>query len=348
MAAPLLSAKQATSFRRIAGSPVMRLAFLGLIAIVTLSMFFVHRTFLVEAETSYAELTFASDVTTWTLNGATICTPRETPDLGALGGGACPPMLYAPYVPPDRRENPPPAPGAQPEFVSLTWGCGVRVSLQADTDGALVITVLGFRQVAALPDPCRDDGADDRAYAQGQDFGADTIIVIGAEDWRENGALPFQAEVTLGEDIGPGAIHYLQSGRWEARQTSRILEFLGVHSVTEVVKEGEFSIGAEATIFDGRHRAVMFGQITPVGVDLPNSLPGFDVVMLSSPGNTELRLAHFGFEDAVAIRPDWVDTAINSPVFLALFTILSFLAVVFQIVGDWPFRTDEDEKEPGD
>jgi len=338
--------RRVMSLKRIAGLRVPRAALLLLLVLLAAAMLRVERSFLVEAETSFADLTFGGELNTWSFVDGTICVPKEVPDVDAQGGGPCNAVLYDLYVPQESRDEAGPYVPPEPNPITLGWSCGARISLQTDPDGALVATVLGFDEVEAQGRPCRGDGS--RAFATGHDFGPGTIIVVPGEAWRVNGALPFQAEVTLGEDIGPGSLHYLQEGRWEARQKSVALELLGLPATTEVVKTGAFSIGAEATIHDAGMQSVMFGQITPVAVDWENSLPGFDVVMVSSPGDTELRLAYFGLADTVSIRPNWIDIVINSPTFLAIFTILSLFAVVLQIAGDWPFWPGKKREKPKD
>ena len=334
--------RRVMGLKRIAGSSFPLAAFLVLIVLLAAAMLVVKRSFLVEAETSFAELTFGGELNIWSFADGTICAPKESPDLDATGDGPCNAMLYDVYVPKEARGDDVQYVLPEPNPVTLRWACGANVAVQIDPDEALVMTVLGFDEVEAQTPPCR--GGDSRTFANGHDFGVGTIIVVPGEVWRKTGALPFQAEVTLGEDIGPGSVHYLKQGRWEARQTSKALELLGFTAVTEVVKTGAFSIGAEATIFDGNMQSVMFGQITPVAIDWENALPGFDVVMISAPGDTELRLAYFGFDAPVSIRPNWIDTVINSPTFLAIFTVLSLLAVLVQIFGAWLFGPAKESK----
>lgn len=326
----------ATVFRSRRVSLLVLAAFL----LVWASVFFVSRSFLVEAETSYAEFTFAGEVNAWQFRDATVCHPRETPDPFATSpdGAPCNLQIFeAPETIAAGHRTGGGTVGAQLNEVTVNWSCGARVAVQADPSGDLVITVLGLGEVEAQARPCRDGANDARAIATGKpDFTEGTTILVPAPAWRSNGALPFHAEASVGEDIGPGAVHFLQSGRWEARQTSPVFQLLRIHTVTEVVKSGDLSVGAEVTVYDREHPAIMWGHVTPTPDDLINSLPGFDVVMLSAPGRTELRLAHFGFAEATSIRPDWVDTAITSPLFLAIFAILNLLAVICQIFSDGP------------
>jgi len=310
--------------RRLVNSPIVQFAVLVLLVLAVVGMIFVQRSFLVEAETSYAEFAFGGEANTWNFPAATVCNPREVPDVEAVAreGDLCSRALFE--VPTDTNEE-----------VTVSWACGARVSVQSDVDGALVVTVLGRAGDAERASPCEETEGP-VALADAHDIAEGSVVIVGAEAWRRTGALPFQAAAIVGEDIGPGAVHFLQSGRWEARQTSPLHDYLPIHAVTEVVKAGQLSLGAEVQVWhypDGRP-ALMWGHITPTPVDFDNSLAGFDVVMLSTPGKTELRLAHFGFSEPAHIRPDWVDTAINSPLFLAVFALLSLIAVILQIVKD--------------
>ncbi len=324
--------------RRLAKSPIVQFAVFLLLVTTIVGMVFVQRSFLVEAETSYAELTFVGE-NVWNFPAATVCNPKE-PDVsaGRTGDEICNPVLFEP-------------PEEAWGEVTVNWSCGARVAVQSDVDGDLVVTVLGLATQAERPEGCDVSDADppeadargpfgeDGEFAPADAHGIvrDSIIVVRDRDWRATGALPFQAAATVGEDIGPGAVHFLQSGRWEARQTSPVHDYVPfAHAVTEMVKKGELSLGAEVQVWDYRkgRPATMWGHITPTPDDFDNSLAGFDLVMLSSPGKTELRLAHFGFREPATIRPDWVDTAVNSPLFLAMFALLSLIAVILQIMKD--------------
>ncbi|MDJ1007372.1 MAG: hypothetical protein QNJ13_06050 [Paracoccaceae bacterium] len=314
------------AIRRIARSPVVLAALLLSLVFAVAGMVFVERSFLVEAETSYAELAFGGDANTWNFPKATVCNPLETPDFTATGSGqdaappVCNPMLF---------ETPVEAGGE----VTLTWSCGARVSVQSDVDGALVVSVLEPAPEEDRAERCEREPS---VPADAHGIVPGSVIVVADADWRATGALPFQAAATLGEDIGPGSVHYLQSGRWEARQTSPVYDYIPLHRITEVVKSGSFSLGAEVQVTDFRlgRPALVWGHITPTAEDFDNSLAGFSVVMVSAPGKTELRLAHFGLREPATIRPDWVDTAITSPLFLAVFAILNLIAVILQILND--------------
>ncbi len=322
------------SIRRIFGSRAGRLGLIGAFALMWVSVFFVDRSFLIEAETSSLELTFAGESNAWNIPRATICSIREVPDFDAAPdpSAVCGPQLYSASLTTD---------------LTLSWACGATVAVQTNSDGALIIEVLGLEQVERQTAPCRGD--DTRKVATGFDFGEGSLIVIASDDWRRGGALPFQAEAKVGEVLSAGATHFLQDGRWEARQTSPIFKLLRLHTVTEVVKSGDLSVGVDAAIYESGHPAVMWGHVTPTALDFDHSLPGFDVVMLSAPGRTELRLGYHGLAEPARVRPDWVDTAITSPLFLAIFALLNLLAVIVQIVGDWPFRRPEPKPadEPG-
>lgn len=312
------------AIRRLAKSPIVQFALVLLLVLAIVGMVFVQRSFLIEAETSYAEFTFGGEANTWNFPAATVCNPREMPDVEAVAreGDVCNRALFEP-------------PKEAKAEVTVSWACGARVAVQSDVDGVLVVTALGRATDAQRAVVC-DETDGEVALADAHGITEGSVIVVERDALRRTGALPFQAAATVGEDIGPGAVHFLQSGRWEARQTSPLHDYLPIHAVTEVVKSGELSLGAELQVWEyGAGRpALMWGHVTPTPVDFDNSLAGFDVVMLSTPGKTELRLAHFGFREPAHIRPDWVDTAINSPLFLAMFALLSLIAVILQIMKD--------------
>ena len=312
-----------TAIRRILATSWGRIGLVLAVVLMWIAVFFVDRSFLVQAETSIMRLTFAGEANAWKIPRATICTPRETPEFGAAPtpGAMCSPAIYDITAERD---------------LTLSWACGATLDIEANSNGDLLIEVLGLETVEAQAVPCRGDNT--RRIATGRDFPVGVVIGITSDDWRRGPALPFQAEARVGEVLAAGSTRFLQSGRWEARQTSPIFQLFRLHTVTEVVKSGDLSTGVDAAIYANGHPAIMWGHLTPTAVDFENSLPGFDVVMLSAPGRTELRLTHRGAAEPARIRPDWVDTAITSPLFLAIFALLNLLAVLCQIVGDWPFR----------
>lgn len=267
---------------------------------VALSAIGVLRSFLVEAQTSGAEITFKDSGTSWYFAQATLCTPRDTPNPRAKSkpDALCAAGLYT--------ETP-------PQELSLTWPENSRIDLRIDDDKAFVIEIL----------------TDVGPHSKG------SLIIIGPEEWKGHAALAFRGAVVIGESMSSGARHYMTTGRWEARETGLAISLL--RDSMETVKEGTFARGAQATVFVNDAPALMFGHITPGLVSSPQSSSADDafyVTMISEPGKTELRLFHFGFAEASVIRPDWIDSTLSSPLLMAAIVVLTFLASLTQFLGD--------------
>lgn len=276
----------------------------------------VQRSFLLQGESSSIRVSFVGGDTGWLFPEATICSPLDQPNPR---GEELPGRLCPSTV--------------FDEVVELDrdfrWQQGEIVQVTLGVDGFVQI------EVVESSSPTHPIG---------------TLILLSSEQWRSNGALAFEGLVEIGEDIATGSTHYLLSGRWEARQTSFATSIL--RSITDVVKTGELSRGTQAAVYLDGNPARMAGHLTPSY----RFVEAFEFVLISEPGRTELRLEHYGLDEAVVVRPDWFDTAITSPLFLAAIVMLTLLALLTQIFGDLIVRhvasKEEDTKmsrppEPG-
>lgn len=305
------------------------------------------RTYVLEASTSHLDLSFSGPRNVWYFPEAVICTLRT--DAGALPAGenaaggdgpasgeqaasatatasapVCDPTVYGW----DDRED---------LVVSWPEGAGARVTM--DQDGTLVvesgIVGLGGRSIPSGSGGDTVAAPPDSAVTP-SNLQADQLLVVPAQAWRAQPALTFEARTVIGREMSPGALHYLQDGRWEAWQENG---FLFMERPSELVKEGLLSTGAEVSVQarDGRP-AVMFGHVVPaVGND-----EGFAVTAISVLGDTEIRLVHFGFDEAVVIRPDLFDAVATSTILIAVGVLLTLLAGSSQVARDILFRARRD------
>ena len=154
-----------------------------------------------------------------------------------------------------------------------------------------------------------------------------TLVVVDAPSLGAAGALPFVAELTLGAQLSAGQRAYLKEGRWEAREDGLASGWFG--GGTEVVKSGDLTRGSTATPLLSDVPVAVFGHITPMEEDT-----AVKVVALTPPGDTALRITYFGTDRPTIVRPDWMDSALASPLLLALAAVLSVLASMMQVLAD--------------
>lgn len=273
---------------------ILALAFVLFGGFVLSATLVTQRSFLLQGVTSSLTIRFAGLETGWLFPEAIVCRPLEQPNPR---GEDLPDQVCPSTIYSEEAVS----------DLEFGWRQDEEVLITTDTDGTLRI---------------------ERIAGSDPDYPAGTIVVLDQQQWRRNGALAFEGVIELGEDIASGARHYLMSGRWEARQTSFATGLL--RSITDVVKVGELARGTQAGVFIGGSPANMTGHITP-SFDLPE---GFDFVLISEPGRTELRLELYGFDEPLVLRPDWIDTAVTSPLFLAAIVLLTLLALMTQIYGD--------------
>jgi hypothetical protein len=277
----------------------------GLASIVGLAIWMLvtsaERSFLVEAETGRVELTFELSQTTWDLPDATECAPAPRP-------GQAHPVCGAAFEP-----------IGGPRTRTIAWPRGARIALAKTRDGDLSVAAL------ESTDPALPVG---------------TRLVVPLETWERMGALAFTARARIGDDMRTGALGYLRSGRWEARESGRVTSAL--RTVTEVVKQGTFASGAYVEVLHNGVPARTYGHLDRS--DAPGTL---SVMLISEVGDTALSVRHFGVERPVTIRPDWVDVAISSPILLAATALLTILAAAVQLGWNvcllWPRK----EAQPG-
>lgn len=289
-------------------------ATIGLIAIQVIGL---KRSFVIEARSSLLDLVFSGNRNDWQFDRVTICRPAESPDprRAASPAAPCPDNIYD--IDPQ-------------EHFTIKWPDGAGARLALDPNGDLIVKVgMDF----PFLESGRDDPDPDRPGKAIVPPGlpAGTLIFVQADTWIANSALTFEGTATIGQDIRSGVSHYLHEGRWEARQTTLFAWWF--RPFTEIIKEGRLPHGVEATVVDAQKRPVkVFGHLTPfLGEDRPAF---FTVVALSEPGHTELRLGQFGLRDPAVVRPDLLDIASSSAIFVAAIAILTILAALTQILSD--------------
>lgn len=256
------------------------------------------RSFLIEAETFGAELTFQGDANAWHFGDATLCQPRPVPQPRLASGEngdamACSPALFE---------------ISQLQDHAINWRSGTTIKLVTDTTGALSLQLVG----------------------NGQDeLPSGAFVVIPAQVWASHGAFTFSGTMRIGDVIASGARNYLHSGRWEVRQGGFATSIF--RDVVEVVKRGEFTLGASVEIYDGDRQATLFGSITPSDEAIHGNGRGMHLVALSEKGPIELQLDYFGLRSPTILQPDWIDRITSSSTLVALIALMTFIVNGYQI-----------------
>ncbi|MBI6630808.1 hypothetical protein [Pontibaca salina] len=300
----------------------LRLTLVLAILAVTLSLIAAQliglkRSFVIEARSSLLDLVFTGNFNNWQFDQVIICRPADSPDPreAANPDAPCPDNIYEI--------------SKQTDY-TIEWPDHSGVRLTLDPDGTLVVeTGRDFPFLKASGKAGNPDREGEQVTPPGLPAG--TLILVPAKAWFRNAALTFEGAATIGQDIRSGVRHYLHEGRWEARQTALFTWWL--RQFTEVIKDGHLHHGVEVTVVDDKKIPVkVFGHVAPfLGGDLPAV---FTVVALSEPGRTELRLGQFGLRDPAIVRPDLLDLASSSAIFVAAFAVLTILAALTQILSD--------------
>ena len=266
---------------------------LGLLMLAVVLISAKDRSFLLEAETSGVRLTFHGEANAWNFEEATLCTPRPVPQprLAAQDDGSgvvCSPVLFETRNLTDH---------------AINWRASSTVDVTIDAAGALSIRLVDNRQ------PDLPDGA---------------FIVVPANAWARHGALTFSSALRIGDTIASGSRNYLHSGRWEVRQGGLATSLF--RDAVEVVKRGDFTLGASVEVYSGSEPATLYGSLTSSGE------AGIHLVALSQRGPVELKLGYFGLHEPTVLRPDWIDRVTSSSTLIALVALMTFVATGYQIV----------------
>ncbi|WP_394380852.1 hypothetical protein [Sulfitobacter sp. 915] len=278
-------------------------AVIAVLGFVTLVFFGKSRTFVIDAQTTAATLTFEGENNNWYLAGAKVCRLRDQPDFTRTASDpACDSRFYDISTQRD---------------ITLQWPHGSKAELALTNEGILRVILV-------------TDGP--------QELSGGTVFVVPSTQWADSGALTFSANMVVGKPISSGERFYLTDGRWQAREAGLITSFLR-SNVTEIIKTGDLLRGSTVSVRSDGKPALMNGHITPTSTSAP---PGLKLVALSHPGDVELHVGYPGTDVPTIIRPDLVDVALSSPLLLSLAVILSVLASLSQVFADLSSRRAEE------
>ena len=302
---PSLKIAALSGRRLIPGLTALAAVLTGAVLVALAGGWGVARTFVVDAETRWAQLHFAGDTNAWPITGATVCVPLPTPAPRAgRGTGPCDARLFS---------------SAEAAGDPIIWGPTGVAEVMVDAADALAIRVV-----------------------RSETHPAGTRVVLPAAAWQRLGALSWLGQVDIGRPAASGETGLLLGGSFEAREVLRWLP-PGMRT-TEVVRTGILRRGEAVALLQAggsEHRAsgapddaeigtyvpaTGFGHLTP-GADAAGSLR---IVALSAAGDTALRVDFTGAERPLLIRPNWIDRFTASPLLAAL---VSGLAAVLAVAN---------------
>ena len=252
-----------------------------------------RRTILIEAEASGIDITLLSENNAWLITEATLCIPKSFDRQAEKERSVlCDTRRYEIKT--------------DSEFI-LKWQKGSRTTVHRTVDGYYeiqLLTPLG-------------------------DFVEGTRILIAQDHGIHLGTLLFTGLATIGGKQIDGQSKFLIGGRYEARETG-ILTAL-TDRVSHIVKSGDLLRGSTTSVVtghEGEAAAKIHGQIT-----FPASpkREGFNIVLVSEPGNTALKVQYFEGVKASVVRPDWIDSITTSPMLVAFTIILSLLSSLARV-----------------
>lgn len=319
-----------------------------------------NQSILVDARTLGARIDFEGGAK-WRLQGVTHChalTPKPSVQaLEAFAGAqaaaedagddtkrpVCEPLLFA---------------QAMHSVLELEIPGGTTLSIRATPEGGALLLKPGVPREAQAGDQV---AADARIGLGARTWQAGDLLVVSHEGWRQTGALAFNGNIVIGEEVTPGSSAYLLEGSYEVRESflrDRIWHELLESSLlssdpgpTPVpIKSGTLLRGDSLTFVRTGWPAASGGCRASApegetGASLPvlargfvapirdSGVSGFAVRATSdaSASCADLSLLSHGARQRL-VQPVWTDRALRDPFLLALVAIGGFLVAVVTLL----------------
>lgn len=259
------------------------LAFALSLLLVFLSLYPGDRSILLEVKTRGVRITFAGRQDTWRFKQAVLCTALPAPARNKTSGsGSCDLRRYSKAV-----TGP----------IALNWQPGTEITVRLTAEFGLVINLIS--QLGDIP--------------------ANSRIIVSADAFHDSGALSFSGKLKIGAVMGNGQTNQLMSGRYEMRESGRLLQVLSPRS-SSVVSSGVFTLGDEVSLRETNRAAVAHGHLSSQQFEKPGAI---DLVVISELGDIHIAIKRFRLLDPIVLRPDWIDRVISNPIILALTVFLT-------------------------
>jgi len=278
------------------------------------------RSFIIEARILGAEVQFGEQSSgrgaeAWRLESVTMCTrntrgrdrstlTRSNQDKPGLSdeGKLCPGDIY------EAKEH---------DVIEVIWPPGSLLKLSYDPSGYLEIAVIGLKEPVV--------GSNDVTIEPG------AFLLMPVKAWRRGGVLPFQADLTLGIDIGAGEPRILVEGRYEAREELLLPGWFGAPRPITVA-ESDLIRGDRVRVVETESPDTTlrsYGFFSPPADDEKG---GFEVVAYSPLADSELEISRFGSEP-IHIRPSWHDAALRDPRLLAFVALAGVFVALLEVMN---------------
>ncbi|MEX0277383.1 MAG: hypothetical protein AB3N19_07675 [Ruegeria sp.] len=261
------------------------------------------QSYVVEARTLGARVTFLGPDALWKLPKATYCQTRgENRDLRTAAkfqGEGCNPGLFEIHTLPD---------------AEIRIPSGVPILIRSEPDGSMLLRRL------AVPDEA-PKAAPALRLSDALTWTPNSLLRIDAEGWMQVTLLEFVGDVVVGEEAGSGSNSYLIEGRYDVRE--RLL-WRSDSAEPTTVFEGTLYRGDRVAFYGDEEDAevLLTGFIAPY---LEDDRRGFGIVLSNGLDRTDSQLGikSFGARE-VLVSPSWTDRALRDPLLLALTAILGF------------------------
>ncbi len=300
------------SIRRNSGVVRSGLAWLVVLAVfaalVGNTRYFVDRTAVVMADTTSLQVHFNENKHWLIEEGMTLC--RPDPDVRAALKNQHP--ICNQFLP-------------DSTYTRLAIDSGDVLDIRVEADQSLLVRFL----------PCDSSGLDNCAVpasAAGEIRPREApngFLVISSGALRASGLLSLSGRISLGQDLASGGrSDFLLGGTYEIREQNWLTRIFGRRSAT--LDRGELIPGAAVEIVSSNApSATSNGHFFSTMIDDQMILK---VIALSGGGDGAIRMSVGGAEP-FTIDPDWIDSVIANPVFLALAFLLGILLNALQLAS---------------
>lgn len=277
-------------------------------ALVGNTRYFVDRTAVIVADTMSLQVHFDESKHWLIEEGMTLCRPN--PDLRAALESQHP--ICKQFLP-------------DGTYTRLAIDAGDVLDIRVEADQSLLVRFL----------PCENLSSDScvaPVSAAGEIRPRDApngFLVISPKSLQASGLLSLSGRISLGRDLASGGrSDFLWGGTYEIREQNWLTRILGRRSVT--LERGELIPGSAVEIVSNNLPSTTSnGHFFPAIIDDQMVLK---VVALSGGGDGAIRVSVSG-ADPFTIDPDWIDSVIANPIFLALAFLLGILLNALQLAS---------------
>ncbi|WP_147126464.1 hypothetical protein [Shimia ponticola] len=192
--------------------------------------------------------------------------------------------------------------------------------------------------------------------SESRDWPAGTVLRIPHAAALRNGALSFTGELSIGQELSPGATGYVLDGTYAFFERGLMTRFFD--GTPDIIRKGDLRRGDRARIVcienwwsKCSHSDRSDEKATTPNLAFASFMPdhagkaGFHIVALGEETHSALELTYAGRDTSLVIKPNWVQRTAASSGLLALSLLLSvtipFLAALFPRKHNDPQRSTD-------